>query len=167
MFIVLRLWICVALAASSWPSHYYSSNRVSIPAVPTAFQQISKLTGNIMTKTTEATNVVLECSGGKEIDWKIILITMVATVFAFWIGQFGMSCAARCPKWITKILIKCGLRKPKKNKKPRINKKKIVAGKFCVFPLRRNRQLIAHIREPMRSMFSMICFPDTKLSIIF
>ena len=146
--LLLGLIILVGGSASSWTSHYYSSNKVNVPVVPTAFQQISKLSGSMLKEGEVTEKMVLAENSG--FDWNIILITLITTVFAFWIGQAGMCFAARCPKWLTKLLTYCGCRKPKpRRRNPRANRK--IAGKFCVYPLRRNRQLVAHIREPLRS----------------
>ena len=79
---------------------------------------------------------------------------MLMTVVSFWIGQLGMTLASHCPDWFNQVLVKCGMRKPSKKKKKNEKPQKKVAGKFCVFPLKRNRQIVAHIREPLRSKYN-------------
>ena len=73
------------------------------------------------------------------------------TVLSFWLGQLGMTIASNCSGWFGQILILCGIKKEIKKKEKSKPRAKNVAGKFCIFPIKRNRQLIAHIREPMRS----------------
>ena len=133
-------------------TYFYSSSKLNIPSVPTAFQQVGKLTSNLEKDLSEAQTDSFEtkkceCGG---VDWTTILLTMAMTVLSFWIGQFGMSFAARCPGWINQALIYCGAKKQPEKKKRKMRKRN-VAGKFCVFPLKRNKQIVAHIREPLRS----------------
>ena len=142
------------LLTSSQATYFYSSSKVNIPIVPSAYQQVGKLTNNL--DNVMKNNVVDDQEQIKDceyhgLDWTTILITMIMTVLAFWFGQLGVSFATRCPGWVNHALIKVGLRKKPKKKRPRARK---VAGKFCVFPLKKNnKQIIAHIREPMRSNY--------------
>ena len=147
---MLILYMVYMLINSSQTTYIYSSSKLNIPSVPTAFQQIGKLTSNLGQKMNEKIETEkCECGG---IDWTTIVITMVMTVLSFWIGQFGMSFASHCSGWINQALIKSGCKKDKKKrKKKKGGRRANVAGKFCVFPIKRNKQLVAHIREPLRS----------------